>query len=158
MAHYNNQNRIETDIDQTGPSLLHHFHSVFSTNLSQQQIQSIIHYIIVSQIVRLQKFVYRLIIMFLPTEIFSKRRKIYSWMKRNQSAYLLSVSPSIYMTYICYRLYRKDIKHHFSLVIVTTTCGWNYGVITNMQHYILELSISVCHHTNGNISIHLIRS
>jgi hypothetical protein len=62
------------------------------------------------------------------------------------------------MTYICYRLHRKDIKHHFSLVIVTTTCGWNYGVITNMQHYILELSISVCHHKNGNISIHLIRS
>ena len=29
--------------------------------------------------VRLQKFVYRLIVLFLPTEIFSKRRKIYSW-------------------------------------------------------------------------------
>ena len=42
--------------------------------------------------VKLQKFVYRLIVMFLSTEIFSKRRKIYSWMKRNQSAEKLSCS------------------------------------------------------------------
>ena len=33
----------------------------------------------------LKKLVYRLIVMFLPTEIFSKRRKIYSWLKRTQS-------------------------------------------------------------------------
>ena len=33
----------------------------------------------------LKKLVYRLIVMFLSTEIFSKRRKIYEWLKRNQS-------------------------------------------------------------------------
>ena len=33
----------------------------------------------------LKKLVYRLIVMFLSTEIFSKRRKIYAWLKRNQS-------------------------------------------------------------------------
>ena len=32
-----------------------------------------------------EKFVYSLIVMFLSTEIFSKRRKIYTSMKRNQS-------------------------------------------------------------------------
>ena len=40
----------------------------------------------------LKKFVYRLIVMFLSTEIFSKRRKIYAWLKRNQSCLLLQVS------------------------------------------------------------------
>ena len=33
------------------------------------------------------KIVYRLIVMFLSTEIFSKRRKICAWLKRNQSNY-----------------------------------------------------------------------
>ena len=46
------------------------------------------------QDVKLKKYVYRLIIMFLPTEIFSKRRKIYSWMKRNQSVNFTAHSRS----------------------------------------------------------------
>ena len=47
------------------------------------------------QKVKLKKYVYRLIVMFLPTEIFSKRRKIYSWMKRNQSDLPTAHGPTI---------------------------------------------------------------
>ena len=42
-------------------------------------------YLISAPIKGHEKLVYRLIVMFLSTEIFSKRRKIYAWMKRNQS-------------------------------------------------------------------------
>ena len=54
----------------------------------------------------LKKLDYRLIVMFLSTEIFSKRRKIYAWLKRNQSCL-----PSHQMSHInktCERIMWRD--------------------------------------------------
>ena len=61
---------------------------------------------------RLEKLVFRLIVMFLPTEIFSKRRKIYSWMKRNQS-YRSSTFLKSYPAMVSNIMVCKAYKHGF---------------------------------------------
>ena len=83
----------------------------------------------------LEKMVYRLIVLFLSTEIFSKRRKIYAWMKRNQSA-----GQHVWAQYIAIsEMEWMGLKNHGDCLFIMLM--QNFSFMNTLYHFWIDESL-----------------